>query len=68
MFCIFALIWAEELNARTKQMGTKAFHLWALSLYERQWPGRQPLKWMSYLLNLLMYLMGDELLVLYVCI
>lgn len=28
IFCILVLIWAEELNARTKQMGTKAFHLW----------------------------------------
>lgn len=45
-------------------MGTKAIHLWALSLYERQWPGCQLLKRMSYLLNLPIYLMGDELLVL----
>lgn len=49
-------------------MGTKAFHLWFLSLYERQWPGCQTLKWISYLLNLLLYLMGDELLVLSVYI
>lgn len=48
IFCILVLIWAEELHARTKQMGTKAFHLWALSLYERQWPGCQPLKWLSW--------------------
>lgn len=67
IFCILVLIWAEELNARTKQMGTKAFHLWAPSLYERQWPGCQPLKCISDVLKL-MSLMGDELLVLCVYI
>lgn len=45
-------------------MGTKAFHLCSLSLNERQWPGCQLLKRTSYLLNLLIYLMEDELLLL----